>query len=131
MFKYNNKVYRVVYSDLSKSNKDTILCKDLKNNIYVIYIDINLSEKERQKALHRAVKWKKSLKEIKFKDYKIIKGNVDDIEFKRSLKSVKKKLEQIENFEDKFIQDIKRLNALGQAKVLEYINDLLGIDKYN
>lgn len=131
MFKYNNKVYRVVYVDLSKTHKDTILCKDLKNNIYVIYIDINLSEKERQKALHRAVKWEKSLKEIKFKDYKFIKEHVDYIEHERKLKSAKRTLEQIENFEDKIIQSIRRLNALGQARALEYINDLLGINRYN
>lgn len=42
----------------------------------------------------------------------------------------KKKIDLIDNIEGKIIDRFRELNACGQVRVLEYLEDLIGISKY-
>lgn len=42
----------------------------------------------------------------------------------------KKKIELIGNIEDKILGEFKKLNAIGQVRALELLEDLIGINKY-
>ena len=42
----------------------------------------------------------------------------------------KKKIELIGNIEDKIVGEFKKLNAIGQVRALELLEDLIGINKY-
>lgn len=42
----------------------------------------------------------------------------------------KEKIELIGNIEDKIVGEFKKLNAIGQVRALELLEDLIGINKY-
>ncbi|PWW84112.1 hypothetical protein CYK87_09340 [Clostridium perfringens] len=130
MFKYKNQIYKVIYGDLSASNKLSVLCEDIKNNIYVIYIDINLSEEERRKELHIVLNRQKELRELRCKDFKSVSENIESINFIRKLNNMKEKVESIDNIEENIIENFRKLNASGQVRVLELLEDLITLNKY-
>lgn len=42
----------------------------------------------------------------------------------------KEKIELIGNIEDKIVGEFKKLNVIGQVRALEFLEDLIGINKY-
>lgn len=130
VFKYKNKYYKIIYGDLNKSNKRSILCKDIKNNIYVVYININLTDIEKRNELHIALKRTKKLRELRFGDYRLVIENINSINLNKTLLDVKEQSANSSNIENNIIDKFRRLNQLGQNRMLEYLNDLLCMNKY-